>query len=176
MYTTNSTTAVLVIDDCPDDVLLLQLAARECHKDIRFYPVKDGDEAKAYLTGDGEYSDRRLHPLPAIILLDMSLGGLGSREFLVWLRAVLDFSALPVVVWTGSDDHRAITRALAAGANRVVRKPSDREGLAKLIAEMACEVAEERVSSPSRTRLACGRGVESATGCGEREISGKVVA
>jgi CheY-like chemotaxis protein len=60
----------------------------------------------------------------------MSLRGLRTCELLGWLRETLEFSALKVVVWTGSDDHRAITRVLAAGANRVVRKPWDREGLA----------------------------------------------
>jgi two-component system response regulator len=137
-------TAVLVIDDSDDDVLLLQLAARECPDDLRFYSVNDGDEARAYLKGEGVFSNRRLYPLPAIILLNFSRGGMRACEFLAWQRTTPAFNGLLVVVWTGSDDPQAMMRVLEAGAGRVVRKPDDREGLAKLIGEMAGEVAEVR--------------------------------
>jgi CheY-like chemotaxis protein len=140
------TTAVLVIDDSSDDVLLLQLAARECPDDLRFYAVNNGDEARAYLRGEGNFSNRRLYPLPAIILLNFSRGGMRACEFLAWQRSTPEFSALNVVVWTGSDDPLAMTRVLEAGAGRVVRKPEDRQGLTKLIGEMACEVAEVRAA------------------------------
>jgi CheY-like chemotaxis protein len=145
MYAIDNKTEVLVIDDCPDDVFLLEFAASRCEPEMRFYPVKTAAVAKAYLAGVLQFSNRRLYPLPSIILLDLSLGGMQPCEFLGWLRAAPEFNALKVVVWTGSDDPRAITRVLTAGADRVVRKPSDREGLTKLIREMAREV-EERES------------------------------
>jgi CheY-like chemotaxis protein len=151
-FNPNESTAVLVIDDSSEDVQLLQLAARECLEGIRFYAASDGDEAKAYLKGEEQFSNRRLYPFPALILLDLNLRGLSPYGFLEWLRGTTEFRALQVVVWTGSDDHRAIARALAAGANRVVRKPSDREGLAKLIGEMAWDVAEERPPSLATAR------------------------
>src|SRR5690349_9261852 len=68
-----STLTVLHIDDDPNDTALLQAAARKASADFQLQNVEDGEQAMAYLGGVGEYSDRRLYPLPSLVLLDLKM-------------------------------------------------------------------------------------------------------
>jgi two-component system response regulator len=136
-------TTVLVIDDNMDDVCLLQLASRKTNEIISFCSAQDAEEGKAYLKGEKQFSDRRLYPLPGLILLDLSMPH-GGFEFLDWFARSPQFNHLKVVVWTGSEDPVAMERARAAGATRVIRKPEHREGLVELIIEISHEMHLEQ--------------------------------
>ena len=62
-------------------------------------------------------------PLPSLILLDWHLGKQRGDEFLKRLRAASRFAAIPVVVFTTSDDASDLSLAYANGANGYVVKP-----------------------------------------------------
>ena len=81
------TQTILLVEDNPVDVLLMQRAFRnETFANTSLQIVRDGDAAVFYLNGDGEYSDRERYPLPAIILLDLKLPRRSGHEVLAWLR------------------------------------------------------------------------------------------
>ncbi|MDO8355047.1 MAG: response regulator [Nitrospirota bacterium] len=61
--------------------------------------------------------------LPALILLDLNLRGQDGCDFLKRLRSDPRFTALPVVIFTTSDDPIDIARCYASGANGYVVKP-----------------------------------------------------
>jgi len=126
---------VLVVEDSADDVELLLIAARKAPEAVSFHIVRDGEQALAYLKGEGPFADRHAHPFPNLILLDLSLPGISGFEVLDWIRQHPEFSALKVFVWTDSGDPGALDRALRAGANRFVPKSVSfvRGGLAGLV-------------------------------------------
>jgi CheY-like chemotaxis protein len=126
---------VLVVEDNVDDVELLRLAAEAAPDAIAFHIVGDGEQALAYLNGEGQFADRQAHPLPDLVLLDISLPGMNGFEVLTWIRAHPEFSALQVFVWTDSGDRETLDRAILAGANRFVPKSVSfvRGGLAGLV-------------------------------------------
>ena len=64
---------ILLVEDNPDDVLLAQRAVKKAALAVALQVVEDGDEAVAYLDGGRKYADRRRHPLPALVLLDLKL-------------------------------------------------------------------------------------------------------
>jgi two-component system, chemotaxis family, response regulator Rcp1 len=74
------------------------------------------DRAASASTGDR--SD-----LPSLILLDLHLRGQNGCDFLKRLRADPRFAAIPVVVFTTSDDQHDLSRCYASGANGYVVKP-----------------------------------------------------
>jgi CheY-like chemotaxis protein len=113
---------VLVVEDNPDDVELLQIAARKAPEAVSFHIVEDGEKALAYLKGDGQYADRQAHPLPDLVLLDLSLPGMNGLDVLAWIRQHPEFNTLTVYVWTDLGDPATHERAIKAGANRFVPK------------------------------------------------------
>ena len=52
----------------------------------------------AYLSGAGEYADRRRHPVPALVVLDWDLEDNGGLQALLWIRSQPALRYLPVVV------------------------------------------------------------------------------
>src|SRR5690242_3847035 len=108
---------VLHIDNDPNDTELLRAAALKAQVTCALRNMTDGEQAIAYLSGHGRYSDRRLHPLPALILLDLKMPRATGFEVLSWIRAQPQIGHLPVVVLSGSELKDDIKRAFAAGAN-----------------------------------------------------------
>jgi CheY-like chemotaxis protein len=79
---------------------------------------------------EGAHSDRAASAsqgdhagLPSLILLDWHLGRQRGDEFLKRLRADSRLAAIPVVVFTTSDDASDLALAYASGANGYVVKP-----------------------------------------------------
>src|SRR5438105_11917743 len=89
---------VLHIDDDPNDTTLLQAAMRRAGVEFLLQNVEDGEHAIAYLSGTGVYADRVVHPLPALILLDLKMPRATGFEVLEWIRSHPELGGLPVVV------------------------------------------------------------------------------
>src|SRR5579885_222706 len=93
---------VLLVEDNPDDVLLIQRAFRKAGLPYPLHQVGDGEEAISYLDGKGIYANRQQHPLPGLLLLDLKLPRKSGMEVLAWLKRQPGLSQLPVVVFTSS--------------------------------------------------------------------------
>ncbi len=141
---------ILVVEDSADDVELLLIAARTAPDAVSFHIVRDGEQALAYLKGEGPFADRQAHPLPGLVLLDLSLPGINGFEVLAWIRQHPEFSALKVFVWTDSGDPAALDRAIQTGANRFVPKSVSfvRGGLAGLVRSIAAAVPDSAQDGP----------------------------
>jgi CheY-like chemotaxis protein len=64
---------ILLVEDDPNDVLLVQRAFRKCNIVNHFNVVGEGEQAVSYLAGQGSYSNRLQFPLPGLMLLDLKL-------------------------------------------------------------------------------------------------------
>jgi CheY-like chemotaxis protein len=118
------TQTILLVEDNPVDILLMQRAFRnETFANISLQIVRDGDAAVFYLNGDGEYSDRDRYPLPAIILLDLKLPRRSGHEVLVWLKQQPELKCLPVVMLTSSRQTPDVKLAYDLGVNSYLVKP-----------------------------------------------------
>jgi CheY-like chemotaxis protein len=123
---------ILLVDDDAVDVQLAQRAFLKATLENPLQTVKSGEEAIAYLIGDGIYADREKYPMPALVLLDLRMPGIHGLDVLRWIRRQADLKELRVVVLTGSESIRDVIEAYAAGANSFMIKPMDFERLAKL--------------------------------------------
>ena len=120
---------VLVVEDNADHAFLVQLAAHKTAPDLDVRIVGDGLEAVAYLEGKAPYDDRRVHPVPDLLILDLKMPRLDGFGVLAWIRARGDINGLPVVVLTSSVSPRDETRALQLGASAFHTKPADLDRL-----------------------------------------------
>ncbi len=114
---------VLLVEDDPNDVLLIQRAFTKANLQVPMQVVDNGEAAVSYLSGAGDYSDRDQHPLPILVLLDLKLPCRSGHEVLAWLRQQPGLKRLPVVVLTSSQEMGDIDRAYDLGANSYLVKP-----------------------------------------------------
>ncbi len=117
----------LLVEDTDDDVLLIRRAFVQANILNPLQVVRRGEEAIAYLKGEGLYSNRAEYPLPDLVLLDLKLPGIDGFQVLRWIRQQPELKALRVVVLTSSDEIRDVNEAYKAGANSFLVKPVDFE-------------------------------------------------
>ena len=114
---------ILVVEDNPQDEMLMLRALRKANVANRIDVVRDGQQALDYLFGEGEFASRDPKDLPAVVALDIGLPRLSGLEVLERLRADPRTAVLPVVILTSSDEERDRLKSYQNGANSFVRKP-----------------------------------------------------
>jgi CheY-like chemotaxis protein len=132
----NTLMNILVVDDSANDVFLLEQAFKKAAATSRLQAVPDGMEARAYLLGEGQYSDRAMHPVPDVLLLDLNMPRMNGFEFLEWMRKESEFAPLVTYVLSASARDNDVKRAYALGANSYVVKPSRMDELVSFVAAM----------------------------------------
>jgi CheY-like chemotaxis protein len=126
------TPIVLVVDDCENDALLMRIVFERAGFLSPPQFAVDGDDAIAYLQGDGRYRDRVQHPLPTVVLMDLNMPGKDGFEVLEWIRAQPMFKRLHVYILSASNRPEDIERAYDLGANSYLVKPGTLDGLEQM--------------------------------------------
>jgi CheY-like chemotaxis protein len=116
---------ILLAEDREDEVVLMRRAFAKANFLNPLYVVPNGEEAIAYLEGEGKYANRDEYPLPSLLLLDLKMPRKNGFEVLEWIRQQPSLNALRVVVLTASDEVRDVNRAYQMGANSFLVKPVD---------------------------------------------------
>jgi len=129
----NELSPILLVEDNPDDAELLEYAFRKAGIANPLLAVTDGDAAVEYVGGTGAYADRRRHPIPELILLDLKLPRRSGFEVLAFIRGQDATRHTPVVVLTSSSQPADIQRAYEAGANSYLVKPADLDTLIEMM-------------------------------------------
>ena len=129
---------ILVAEDDEDYVLLIKQVFAKAHIPNPIHVVWNGEEAIAYLKGEGKYSNRDEYPLPDIFLLDLKMPRINGFEVLKWVREQPNLAGLRILVLTSSDQIRDVNEAYQLGANSFLVKPMDFEDfthLSRLLAD-----------------------------------------
>ena len=113
---------VLMVDDSEDDGRLLELAFQKLEQFRLLGRAVDGNQAIAYLKGEGKYANRAWYPFPDVLLLDLRMPRVDGFDVLEWLRNQ-SFPDLRIIVLSGSDYTDDIGRALELGAHFYRTKP-----------------------------------------------------
>jgi len=129
----NAKDTILVVEDDAAQVELIQQVLAESRVSNSVFAVDSGEEALAYLSGQGKYANRLEHPLPTLVLLDLKLTGMSGFEVLNWIRTNPTVQRLPVVVLTSSKSGGHIQRAYALGANSYLIKPFTMDELRSMV-------------------------------------------
>jgi DNA-binding response OmpR family regulator len=124
---------LLVIEDARDQAMLVGIAARRAHPGLDVRVANDGLEGVAYFARIPPFEDQESHPTPDLVILDLFMPELDGFEVLQWLQEHLNPIPFPVVVLTSSTKPEDETRALALGAARVVKKPTDLQSLGEAV-------------------------------------------
>lgn len=90
---------ILLVEDDPSDVRLLQEAFDGSEVPNQVHVTKNGEQAMAFLRRQGEFSEA---PRPNVVILDLNMPRKGGHEVLAEIRADEDLKSLCVVVLTTS--------------------------------------------------------------------------
>lgn len=119
---------VWVMDDDPDDQLLIQAAFRELHPAIAVTALPTFG---ALLT-----NIQQVNALPSLLLVDLNMPGITGFEVLHYLRSRAAYNHLPIIILTDLEEQLAQQKALALGAAEFLLKPFSYAGLGELVEQL----------------------------------------
>jgi len=129
----NDDRLILLVEDNPTDVLLIRRAFTRASVLNPITVVEDGDLAVAYLGGQTPFEDRRTHPLPGLILLDLKLPKRPGIEVLRWAKAQPGVNRIPIVILTSSRLTVDVESAYDGHANSYLVKPVQFDELQRMM-------------------------------------------
>lgn len=142
---------LLVIEDARDHALLVRVAARRAVPGLDVRVAGDGREGIAYLAGTPPFQDRRSHPLPDLIILDLLMPEVDGFAVLEWMRSQRPPVTVPVVVLTSSDESDHEGRSLELGAKAFYRKPGDLDALDTVVRSIVEQWVDLNVTAARRS-------------------------
>lgn len=122
---------ILLVEDNEADVVLVREALKDAKVYNTLHVAKDGDEAVAFLQGDGVQNPDKLRP--GLIMLDLYLPKRSGLDVLKFIKGHDDLKSIPVVVMTSSQEETDIVRAYELQANCYVTKPVDFDQLINVV-------------------------------------------
>jgi chemotaxis family two-component system response regulator Rcp1 len=113
---------ILLVEDNPADVRLLEEAFKESRIESRLSVVPDGVEALAFLRREGRYSAA---PQPDLVVLDLNMPRKDGRQVLTEMKADPQLRIIPVMILSSSSLQEDQRMAATLGAVRYIIKPHD---------------------------------------------------
>ncbi len=121
---------ILVVEDNPGDVRLIQENLKAFKMANEVHVVKDGVEAMQYLRQQGPYTGTTP---PDLIILDLNLPKKNGREVLAEIKEDPVLKRIPVIILTSSEADDDILKAYDLHANCYVTKPGRLDDFVKVI-------------------------------------------
>ena len=128
---------ILLVEDNPRDVRLIQRAFDKAHFPHDLHIVRDGEEALSYLRGEGAYAEPSTAPRPDLVLLDLNLPRMSGHDVLRQCKQDDHLKQIPIVVLTTSGHDDDIRRAYEAGANAYLLKPVEFARFTEVIQQLS---------------------------------------
>ncbi|MFI7079165.1 response regulator [Micromonospora sp. NPDC049903] len=113
---------ILVVDDDPGDVLMIEEALATSTVEKVIDVVSDGQEAMEFLRREGRHTGAHR---PDVILLDLNMPRMDGRQVLGEVKNDEDLRTIPIVVLTTSNADTDIISSYTLQANAYVTKPID---------------------------------------------------
>ena len=160
---------VLLVEDDPGDVVLIQEALAEQEVVNRLSVVHDGVDAMSFLRRTGRFADA---PRPDLVLLDLNLPRKNGREVLAESKGDPDLRLIPMVVLTTSSTEEDVVASYRLHANAYITKPADFERFTEVVHQIDEFFADlvtlpPRDPPPKATRAHGGGCLDRKTGEGE---------
>ena len=113
---------ILLVEDNPADVRLMQEAFREVTVPHHLNVVSRGIEALEFLRREGSHWEA---PRPDLVLLDLKLPDMHGLEVLAAIKTDPAFRRIPAVVFSASQKREEIVQAYNLNANSYIAKPTN---------------------------------------------------
>ena len=126
-------TVLLMADDDEDDCLLMEDAVGEVFRAENFHCLRDGQELMDYLLHRGDYTDTQKFPPPNLIFLDLNMPRKDGFETLKEIKEHPELRAIPILIFSTSQEQEQIELSYKLGANSYITKPMSFDDLVKTV-------------------------------------------
>jgi len=154
---------ILVVEDSPEDRLLIQRAIEANGVLAELRMVTSGEAAIAYLKGEGQFADRAQYQYPSFLITDLKMPRGDGFSLLAFLKSTPQSAIIPTVILSASGDLDDIKKSYIMGASAYFIKPVQQDELERIMKclidfWMLCEVpqvddAGKRFSTESEGKL-----------------------
>ena len=124
---------ILVAEDNPADVRILQETLREAEVPNRLHSVRDGVELLEFLRRQGAHAEA---VRPHLVLLDLNMPRKSGLEALLEIKKDPALQSIPVIVLTSSNAEHDVAAAYDGHANCYITKPMDLEDFEAVVQEI----------------------------------------
>jgi chemotaxis family two-component system response regulator Rcp1 len=124
---------LLLVEDNPGDVNLVQEALRASGAHHILFSVPDGIEAMLFLRHQGKYVES---PVPDLIMLDLNLPRKDGREVLKEIKSDEHLKHLLVIVISSSGAASDLRQVYELQANCMLTKPTDLDDFFAMVESM----------------------------------------
>jgi CheY-like chemotaxis protein len=143
---------ILLIDDDVDDQFLAQVALEKVLPPRSSVALAhNGDEAIAYMIGEGVFADRERHPFPSLVITDLKMPNGDGFDVLEFLQNNPAWNVVPRLMFSGSADADDVRTAYMLGASAYHIKPIGRAELEKRMRSIVEYWAGSEVPPVDRT-------------------------
>jgi CheY-like chemotaxis protein len=120
---------ILIVDDEPNDLILIERGFRAIGVKDPIHTVNGGEEAIAYMMGEGKFADRAAYAYPTFITIDLKMPRADGFAVLEHIKNNPEWAIIPTVILTSSEDLDDIKKAYMLGASSYHVKPGTTDGL-----------------------------------------------
>jgi CheY-like chemotaxis protein len=143
----NATFTILIVEDDENDQFLIKRTFHSLGLGATIQIANNGEEAIAYMMGEGKFADRTVFQYPSFITTDLKMPKADGFDVLQFLKSNPMWRIIPAVVLSGSHDLDDIKKSYMLGASSYHIKPNAPEDLRKMLTLlcqywMTCEVPQ----------------------------------
>jgi CheY-like chemotaxis protein len=142
-----SSFTILIVEDDPSDRFLIKRAIEANGVPVELRLATSGEEAIAYLKGEGQFADRAQYQYPSFLITDLKMPRGDGFSLLAFLKSTPQSAIIPTVVLSASGDLDDIKKAYIMGASAYFIKPVQHDELERIMKRlvdfwMLCEVPQ----------------------------------
>ena len=108
---------LLVEDDVAQQQLSRWALAKAAPDRCSVWVAGSGNEAIAYMIGEGEFGDRERHPFPTLVLTDLNMPDGDGFDVLEFMQCNHEWCVVPRIMLSLSDDDDDVRTAFLLGAS-----------------------------------------------------------
>lgn len=140
---TKSKLHLLLADDDIDDCDFFKDAIDEISESIHLNILNNGVELMDFLLG------RPVNP-PNLIFLDLNMPKKSGMECIAEIKALKQFSDIPIIIYSTSLDHVVVDNIYKMGAHFYIQKPAEFASIKKVIKKVIAMFDQTLLQPPSR--------------------------
>lgn len=143
---------ILLVDDDIDDQFLSRLALEKVlPPGSTVHATHSGDEAVAYMIGEGKFADRDAYPFPSLVITDLSMPDGDGFDVLEFLQNNPAWNVVPRLMFSNLADPDDVRTAYMLGASAYHIKPATKADMERRMRSIVEYWAGSEVPPVDRT-------------------------